>query len=198
MLVVTPYYNKPNRDGLRAHFAAIAEAAGATPMVLYNIPSRSVINIAPDLLAELAAENPAIVAVKQANDDDLGPIEGLDLLAGNDDSFARALEFGGCRRDPRRLASGRAADARDLRRCFAPGIAREPPRSMPRLRPFYAAMAITSNPIPVKTALELLRGRSTRACDCRWSPASDEQRATSASALDELPGWAGKRTEVGR
>ena len=58
VLVVTPYYNKPNRAGLRAHFEAVAEAAGDTPVVLYNIPSRCVINLAPDFLAELAAEHP--------------------------------------------------------------------------------------------------------------------------------------------
>ena len=87
MLVVTPYYNKPNRAGLRAHFEAVAEAAGETPVILYNIPSRCVINLPPDLLAELAAEIPNVVAVKQANNDELGPIEGLDVLAGNDDVF---------------------------------------------------------------------------------------------------------------
>ena len=84
VLVVTPYYNKPSRAGLRAHFEAVAEAAGDTPVVLYNIPSRCVINLAPDFLAELAAEIQNVVAVKQANDADLGPIDGLDVLAGND------------------------------------------------------------------------------------------------------------------
>ncbi len=95
MLVVTPYYNKPNEAGLRAHFAAVSEAAGETPIVLYNIPSRCVINLSPELLAELAAANQNVVAVKQANDDELGPIEGLAILAGNDDVFARTLGFGG-------------------------------------------------------------------------------------------------------
>jgi len=62
--------------------------------VLYNIPSRVVVNMGPELLAELASiEN--VVAVKQANDDELGPIEGLGILAGNDDTFLRTLEFGG-------------------------------------------------------------------------------------------------------
>ena len=63
-------------------------------MVMYNIPSRVVINMPPDLLAELAAVD-NIVAVKQANDDELGPIEGLAVLAGNDNTFLRVLEFGG-------------------------------------------------------------------------------------------------------
>jgi 4-hydroxy-tetrahydrodipicolinate synthase len=95
VLVVTPYYNKPNRAGLRAHFSTVAEAAGKTPMVLYNIPSRSVINLSPELLASLAADNANVVAVKQANNDELRLIEGLDILAGNDNIFAKCLELGG-------------------------------------------------------------------------------------------------------
>src|SRR5215210_3225490 len=89
VLVVTPYYNKPNRAGLRAHFGAVAEAAGDTPMILYNIPSRTVVNLPAEFLAELAAELDNVVAVKQANDDELAPIDGLDLLAGNDAVFLR-------------------------------------------------------------------------------------------------------------
>jgi len=95
VLVVTPYYNKPNRAGLRAHFETVAEAAGDVPVILYNIPSRCVINLDPDFLAELAAEIPNVAAVKQANNDELGPIEGLDVLAGNDEIFLRCLELGG-------------------------------------------------------------------------------------------------------
>src|SRR5215216_5871181 len=95
VLVVTPYYNKPNRAGLRAHFSTVAESAGETPVILYNIPSRTVINLSPEFMAELAAEIPNIVAVKQANDDELGPIEGMDVLAGNDAIFLRCLEIGG-------------------------------------------------------------------------------------------------------
>src|SRR5436190_6780286 len=95
VLAVTPYYNKPNRAGLRAHFSTVAEAAGATPMALYNIPSRTVINLPPEFMAELASEIDNVVAVKQANDDELRPIEGLDVLAGNDGIFLRCLEVGG-------------------------------------------------------------------------------------------------------
>ena len=63
-------------------------------MVMYNIPSRVIVNCRPELLAELAQVD-NIVAVKQANDDELGPIEGLAILAGNDNTFLRVLEFGG-------------------------------------------------------------------------------------------------------
>jgi 4-hydroxy-tetrahydrodipicolinate synthase len=93
VLVVTPYYNKPNRRGLVAHFRAAA-AATELPVVIYNIPSRSVIDLPNDLLRELA-EIPNVTAVKQARKDDVAPIEGLDLLAGNDDMLAPILDMGG-------------------------------------------------------------------------------------------------------
>ena len=95
VLVVAPYYNRPTDAGLKAHFAEVASAAGETPVALYNIPARSVINMSPELLAELAAENPSIVALKQANNAEIGPIEGLEVMAGNDDVFARCLREGG-------------------------------------------------------------------------------------------------------
>ena len=73
VLAVTPYYNKPNFTGIRAHYEAVAKAAGI-PVLLYNIPSRVVVNLPPEQLAELAGiEN--VVGVKQANDDELQPIE---------------------------------------------------------------------------------------------------------------------------
>ena len=93
VLVVTPYYNKPNRRGLLAHFRAAA-AATELPVVIYNIPSRSVIDLPNDLLHELA-EIPNVTAVKQARKEDVEPIEGLDLLAGNDDMLAPILDMGG-------------------------------------------------------------------------------------------------------
>ncbi len=93
VLVVTPYYNKPNRRGLLAHFRAAA-AATDRPVILYNIPSRSVVDLPNDLLRELA-EIPNVRAVKQARAEDIEPIEGLDLLAGNDDRLAEVLDKGG-------------------------------------------------------------------------------------------------------
>jgi len=95
VLVVSPYYNKPIEAGLRAHFAEVSEAAGETPVCLYNIPSRSVINMSPEFMGALAAEFDNISAVKQANNSEIGPIGGLDMLAGNDDVFARCLREGG-------------------------------------------------------------------------------------------------------
>src|SRR5204863_4732464 len=81
VLSVTPYYNKPNRRGILRHFEEVARAASGKPVVLYNIPSRTALNMPPDLLAELAQID-GIAAVKQANADDLELIDGLDVLAG--------------------------------------------------------------------------------------------------------------------
>src|SRR5918912_1145889 len=94
VLSVTPYYNKPNRRGLKRHFEEVANAAGGRPVILYNIPSRTALNMPPDLLAELA-EIDGVEAVKQANADELQPIDGLAVLAGNDDILARNLDQGG-------------------------------------------------------------------------------------------------------
>ena len=94
VLSVTPYYNKPNRRGIVRHFEEVARAAGGTPVILYNIPGRTAVNMPPDLLAELAQID-GIEAVKQANDDELQLIDGLAVLAGNDDLLARCLDLGG-------------------------------------------------------------------------------------------------------
>jgi 4-hydroxy-tetrahydrodipicolinate synthase len=98
VLVVTPYYNKPPRAGIVEHFKAVA-AATDRPVFVYNIPGRTVINLDPDLLAELAQiEN--VVAVKQANPD-MGQARrivedaGLALYAGDDNLVRPFAEIGG-------------------------------------------------------------------------------------------------------
>jgi 4-hydroxy-tetrahydrodipicolinate synthase len=93
ILSVTPYYNKPPREGLVAHYRAIA-AATDLPIILYNIPGRTALDIPNDLLAELA-EIDNVAGVKQANAESLAPVEGLDLYAGNDDLLAAVLDLGG-------------------------------------------------------------------------------------------------------
>ena len=132
VLVVTPYYNKPNRRGIKAHFEAVA-AATDRPIVVYNIPSRAVIDMPNDLLAELAQID-NVGAVKQARYEDMAPIDGLDLLAGNDDVLAQGDGHRRHRRHPRGLAPGRPRDAPHDRR------AREPRRDRGRpARPLRGA-----------------------------------------------------------
>src|SRR3954468_13721266 len=70
VLSVTPYYNKPNRRGIRRHFEEVARAAAGTPVILYNIPGRTATNMPPDLLAELAQID-GVEALKQSNEAEL-------------------------------------------------------------------------------------------------------------------------------
>ncbi|MFL5893743.1 MAG: 4-hydroxy-tetrahydrodipicolinate synthase [Thermoleophilaceae bacterium] len=93
VLAVTPYYNKPPLRGIKAHYQAIAQATDK-PIVLYNIPSRVVIDLPNEFLRELA-EIPGITAVKQARGKEIAAIDGLDLLAGNDNDLAEVLDAGG-------------------------------------------------------------------------------------------------------
>ncbi len=155
VLVVTPYYNRPNEAGLRAHYAAVSEAAGETPIVLYNIPARCGINVPPDLLAELAAAHENIVAVKQANNDELGPIEGLEILAGNDDVFLRTLEFGGAGG----ILVASNLDSARMRALHDAAIAGDADRASEldaELKQLYAVMSVAPPAVSAKTALELL------------------------------------------
>ena len=179
-LVVAPYYNKPNRAGLRAHFEAVAEAVPELPMVMYNIPSRVVVNMGPDLLAELASID-NVVAVKQANDDELGPIEGLSVLAGNDNTFLGVLEFGGA--GGILVASHVVGDRmRDMWDAAQGGDLERAREIDAELQPVYAAMSVT-NPVPLKAALAML-GLAADRLRLPLVSADDEQRATVRAALE--------------
>jgi 4-hydroxy-tetrahydrodipicolinate synthase len=93
MLAVTPYYNKPPLRGVYAHMQAISDATDK-PVIAYNIPGRCVIDLPNDFLRSLAQiEN--LKAVKQARETDIEAIDGLDLLAGNDDKLAEVMDAGG-------------------------------------------------------------------------------------------------------
>jgi 4-hydroxy-tetrahydrodipicolinate synthase len=92
LLAVNPYYNRPSRRGIVRHYEEVCRATDL-PIVLYNIPQRTGSDMPNDLLAELAQlEN--IVAVKQANADNLAKIDGLTIYAGNDDLLADVLDMG--------------------------------------------------------------------------------------------------------
>jgi 4-hydroxy-tetrahydrodipicolinate synthase len=179
VLAVTPYYSKPNFTGIRAHYEAVARAAGI-PVVLYNIPSRVVINLSPDQLAELGQiEN--VVAVKQANDDELQPIEGLRVLAGNDGTFLRTLELGepGGVLVASHLVGSEMREIYDAMQAGDSGRAREIDEG---LRPIYEVLGKT-NPIPVKAGLELMGVCSARA-RLPIVEAGEDQRAEVRRALE--------------
>jgi 4-hydroxy-tetrahydrodipicolinate synthase len=149
VLVVTPYYNRPSRLGLLRHYEAVA-AATDRPVVLYNIPGRTGTNMPPDLLAELASRNQNIVAVKQANPEELQPIDGLEVYAGDDFTFLGTLEMGGAGV----ISVASHIVGPELRRMVdEPDRRREIDAS---LRDVYDTLFLTSNPTCVKAALNML------------------------------------------
>jgi 4-hydroxy-tetrahydrodipicolinate synthase len=149
VLSVTPYYNKPNRRGIVRHFEAVARAAEGTPVLLYNIPSRTAVNMPPDLLSELGQID-GIVGVKQANSAELQPIDGLAILAGNDDIYGACLDMGG--------AGGICVASHvvgpQMRRMYDEPDARAEIDGS--LRDVYDTLFITASPTPVKAALNML------------------------------------------
>jgi 4-hydroxy-tetrahydrodipicolinate synthase len=180
-LVVCPYYNKPNQAGVRAHFETVAAAVPDLPMVMYNIPSRVIINADPELLRELG-EIDNIVAVKQANDEELGPIEGLTILAGNDNTFLRVLEFGGG--GGILVASHIVGDRmREMWEAAQSGDIETARRIDAEITPVYEATSVTTNPIPVKAALAML-GLCEDRLRLPLVPADAGQRAAIKAGLD--------------
>jgi 4-hydroxy-tetrahydrodipicolinate synthase len=175
MLVVTPYYNKPNRRGIKAHFETAA-AATDRAIVVYNIPSRTVTDIPNDLLAELA-EIDNVVAVKQARYEDMEAIDGLDLLAGNDEVLAQVMDLGGTGG----ILVASHLVGREMRR-----IIDEPDRRHEiedELRDLYKALTVTSNPIPIKAALNLA-GHDVGGLRLPLVEASEEELAVIRAALE--------------
>ncbi len=157
-LVVTPYYNKPPQRGIVRHVQEIA-AATDKPIVVYNIPARVVIDIAPQTMAQLA-EIPNVAAVKQAHDDleearFIAEETRLDLYSGDDNITYAFLELGGVgvvsvtahvwgeqiKEMIRRFKVGDRVGAKALERELAPS---------------YDLLEIQTNPIPIKAALNLL------------------------------------------
>jgi len=176
-LVVTPYYNKPNRRGLVAHFTAVAESAPELPIILYNIPSRCVVDMDNELLAELASSIPNVQAVKQARYEGLAPIVGLDLLAGNDDVLAKVMDLGGTGGI---LVSSHLV-GREMRRMIDEPDARHELHES--LADLFRTMFITSSPTPVKAALNML-GLPAGGLRLPMVEASEEEKAAIRGALE--------------
>jgi 4-hydroxy-tetrahydrodipicolinate synthase len=148
MLSVTPYYNRPSPLGLKRHYEAVA-AATDRPVLLYNIPARTGTNIGPELLAELAQID-GIDGVKQANAEELQPIDGLELYAGDDSTFARTLELGGAGG----ITVASHIVGNEMRR-----MVDEPEHRFEidaSLRDVYETLFLTASPTCTKAALNLL------------------------------------------
>ena len=173
-LVVTPYYNRPNPQGVHEHMRHAAEASDL-PIVLYNIPSRTALDMPNALLRELA-EIPGVAAVKQARAEDCAPVEGLDLLAGNDDMLAGVLDMGGTGG----IMVASHLVGREMRRMIdEPERRKEIDES---LRPLFDVLGVTTNPIPIKAALTMT-GHEVGGLRLPMVEASEDERRQIHSVL---------------
>jgi len=153
VLVVTPYYNKPPRAGIIGHVRAVAEVG--VPVILYNIPSRSVVNIPADLIRELA-EIPGVVGIKEANSDQAAETLdiGLPVWAGNDDLFVDVITGGG--EGVISVASHLVGpQMQEIARAARAGDAAEAHRRDEALHPLYEGLFTVTSPILIKAALEM-------------------------------------------
>jgi 4-hydroxy-tetrahydrodipicolinate synthase len=174
-LVVAPYYSRPNRRGLVAHFRAVANATDL-PIAVYNIPARTGVDMPNDLLDELGQiEN--VVAVKQARAEDLRAIDGMDLLAGNDDMLPAVLDLGGTGGI---LVASHLVGPQMRRMIDEPDARAEIDAE---LAPLYRALATAPPCISVKTALAML-GHDVGGVRLPMVDASEDERAEIRSALE--------------
>jgi 4-hydroxy-tetrahydrodipicolinate synthase len=179
-LVVTPYYNKPPQAGLLAHFRAVAEST-SLPIILYDIPARSVVKIEHSTIIELAQiEN--VVAVKDAVGSVQGAArlvadapEGFQVYSGNDGDTLPWLSVGavGVIAVASHVVGPQMAE---MIRLFASGDPAGARKINQNLMPVFDAMGITTNPIPVKACMELL-GHKVGGPRLPLTPADDAQRA---------------------
>jgi 4-hydroxy-tetrahydrodipicolinate synthase len=183
-LVVTPYYNKPNPAGILAHFEAIAEAVPDLPLIAYNIPSRVIVNVSRSELEELAKID-TVVGVKQANNDELGPVEGMAVLAGNDDIYLRTLELG--------LAGGiqvasnvAGRQMRDIWDAVEAGDLERAREIDEGLRPLYEALSVTTNPMPIKAAMAMTGAIPSGTMRLPMVELDDAQRGIVRTALERV------------
>jgi 4-hydroxy-tetrahydrodipicolinate synthase len=193
-LVVTPYYNKPPVRGIVAHFEAIA-AETDKPIVAYNIPQRVVLNLEPEALAQLA-EIPNVQYVKQATTDidqarRIVEEIGLTLYAGNDDLLLPFLELGG--------AGGIfvfthivGSRVKELIGRFREGDRDGAAAIEEELRPVVEALAATTNPIPVKAALNML-GFEVGGLRLPLVEATEEEKTVIRAGLERAGVLAGAR-----
>jgi 4-hydroxy-tetrahydrodipicolinate synthase len=156
VLVVTPYYNRPPRAGIVGHVAAIAEVG--LPVILYNIPSRTGLNMEPDLIAELATI-PNVTGLKQANPD-LDECRAcvadtpLTVWAGNDDMLFPVLEMGG--EGVISVASHLVGEEMQaIVGAVARGDLEDARRRDAALADLIVGLFVTTSPILIKAALEM-------------------------------------------
>ena len=188
-LLATPYYNRPTQEGLYRHFRKIAESVDI-PLVLYNIPSRTGVNILPETVARLS-EIPNIAGIKEASGS-LGQVTDIRrltkgkfaILSGDDSLFLPMMSVGGVGVISV-LSNILVKDLRELYTAFL--VEKDVAKATgihTHLAPLIQAMFIETNPIPVKEAL-YLTGMIEREYRLPLCPMSEQNRETLAQTLAE-------------
>ncbi len=188
IMVVTPYYNKPSQEGLFLHYTAVADAADL-PLIIYNIPGRSVIDMTVETMARLA-RHPNIVGVKDATANLARPLHtrracGPDFiqLSGEDHTVLPFLAAGGhgCISVTANIAPRHCAN---LHRAWSEGRIAEAVALQDTLLPLHDSLFCESNPGPVKYAASLL-GHTHEHTRLPLAPISDAARARVRAAMIE-------------
>ena len=160
LLIVTPYYNKTSQKGVVAHYFAIADEV-EIPIILYNVPSRTGMNITPDTVRELA-NHKNIVAIKEASGDisQIAKIaslciDGFSLYSGNDDQIVPVLSLGG-HGVISVVANVFPKETHEMVQLYLSGNTQEATRLQLEMLELINTLFIETNPIPVKAALEIM------------------------------------------
>ena len=162
LLIVTPYYNKATQKGLIAHYTAIANAVPETPLIMYNVPSRTGCNIQPATAAYLAKNVKNIVGIKEAsgNISQVAKIMNLtdgkvDLYSGNDDQIVPIMSLGG-KGVISVLSNIAPKETHDICAKFFEGDVKESMQLQLNALPLIEQLFCEVNPIPVKKAMNLM------------------------------------------
>lgn len=186
LLMVTPYYNKTSQAGLVAHYTYVADRVDA-PIIVYNVPSRTGVNILPETYAELA-KHKNIVAAKEANGDIASVVktrflcgDDLAIYSGNDDQIVPMLSVGGSGVISV-LSNVAPADTHKMCEEYFKGNVKEAADLQIKYISLINALFSDVNPIPVKEALNIM-GFNAGPCRLPLVPMSDAKRA---ALVDEL------------
>lgn len=187
LLLVTPYYNKATQNGLYAHYKMIADSV-KLPIILYNVPSRTGTNIAPETAVRLCKEVPNIVGIKEAsgNISQVAKLMSLadgqvDLYSGNDDQIVPLMSLGGIGVISV-LSNVAPKQTHDICQKFFDGDVAGAAAEQLRAIELIDALFCEVNPIPVKTALNL-QGKEVGPLRMPLSPMEDKNKERLANAM---------------
>lgn len=162
LLVVSPYYNKATQKGLRMHYTAVAQSVGDVPVIIYNVPSRTGCNVTPETMATLFKEVPNIVGLKAASGNlsqiakTMALCDGkLELYSGNDDQVLPVLSLGGIGVISV-LSNVAPRQTHEMVASYLEGRTAEATKRQLEAIDIIEALFCEVNPIPVKTALNLM------------------------------------------